>query len=633
MWWTVTSAWAQGAWPDGDQLLELVNAPAEGESTEALVAHYRLKKQKTDHALGAKGAGICLATDEAEVHSLWLQDDTDGNGECVAGTFAGTLPFGLRWGQSKVEVRALLGFGLRDAYEDRVTYGAGPDRFVSVAFRDDRLVSLRLTDGRGVDESAAQDVATDVTRWIPSALREVPGAAAGAARAAVPPAGSPAPTGDALVELLHQHPNRALPLITHWNLRDLEDRAFDLGAVGPGICLAVSRDEVTSLWLQSDPQGRGGCPGGAYPDALPLGLAWGMSSEEVQARLGRGVADGEALTWDAGGDRYVQAEFDRAGLVALQLSHAGHLRREVVEQLSAGEVGRLTVVASPAPVGSTGGRFAGAPTAGALPLPSIDTPVRTGAKAPTESAVVVGLESYPFLGAGVPFATRDAQAFADLMVYTRGLPQARVQLLTHGAREQILAAVDRAVAETPAGGTVWFYFAGHGAANPQTGDRALLGDDVRSDAAAFAARGVGVVELEERVTAKGLTARLVLDACYAGASRTGASILGGTRFAVPTYASAPKGNASQWNAAGPDQISGPLEPVQHGAFTYFAIGALRGWADGELDGTRDGRVTAAEAQAFVARALRTAGTNDQTPVWVGADDVPLSTGAEASPLR
>ena len=33
------------------------------------------------------------------------------------------------------------------------------------------------------------------------------------------------------------------------------------------------------------------------------------------------------------------------------------------------------------------------------------------------------------------------------------------------------------------GGVVWVYFAGHGAASPETGERLLLGDDIRPDLA------------------------------------------------------------------------------------------------------------------------------------------------------
>src|SRR5687768_16231294 len=120
----------------------------------------------------------------------------------------------------------------------------------------------------------------------------------------------------------------------------------------------------------------------------------------------------------------------------------------------------------------------------ALAAPDIDTPLRTGATAPADTAVVIGIEDYAFVP-DVPYAQRDAKAFYDLLVYTIGVPSSRVRLLDHGAgKEQIVEAVAAAGAEVGAGGTVWVYFAGHGAADPSTGARLLLGDDVRQDPSA-----------------------------------------------------------------------------------------------------------------------------------------------------
>lgn len=67
--------------------------------------------------------------------------------------------------------------------------------------------------------------------------------------------------------------------------------------------------------------------------------------------------------------------------------------------------------------------------------------------------------------------------------------------------------------------------------------------------------------------------------------------------------------------------------TRHGAFTFFAVGAMRGWADGELDGRRDGVVAGEEARMYVQRALRGIGQNGQNPVWVGDADLLLSFGA------
>jgi hypothetical protein len=73
--------------------------------------------------------------------------------------------------------------------------------------------------------------------------------------------------------------------------------------------------------------------------------------------------------------------------------------------------------------------------------------------------------------------------------------------------------------------------------------------------------------------------------------------------------------------------------VRHGAFTYLVAGALRGWADGELDGARDGAVTAEEAAQFVQQGLRRVGRLDQRPSAevVDARAFVLSRGTEPAP--
>jgi hypothetical protein len=262
-------------------------------------------------------------------------------------------------------------------------------------------------------------------------------------------------------------------------------------------------------------------------------------------------------------------------------------------------------------------------------LPSIDGPLRTGASAPKDSAVVVGLEDYAFI-ADVPYARRDADAFQSFLLYSRGVPSHRIRNLTSGAVEHIRSAVEAAGRETGAGGRVWVYFAGHGAASPVTRERMLLGDDVRSDATSFEARAVTVSELEKLASVGGAEVVLVLDTCFAGVGRGGGALMANARFSVPAFVAPTTPTVWEWNAAGPNQLSGPLDEARHGAFTYFAVGALRGWADGELSGVRDGRVTAEEAQVYVTRALRARQVHDQAPVWVGLKggaEVVLSTNA------
>ncbi len=268
----------------------------------------------------------------------------------------------------------------------------------------------------------------------------------------------------------------------------------------------------------------------------------------------------------------------------------------------------------------------------AAELPDIDAPLRTGASASNDAAVVIGNEDYIDV-ADVPYAAADADAFRNFLIYTRGVPQSQVQTLNDASPAEMQRAVERAAQEVGPGGVLWVYYAGHGAAHPTTRERVLLGRYAKlsPDPVIF---GEGVIRVQDLKAAASVgtgEAVFIVDACYSGTGRSGEA-LGDGRFAVPTsYAAAP--SASEWTATQPDQVASPLHAAGHGAFTYFAVGALRGWADGELDGRRDGEVSLKEAQAYVARVLREVGLRNQSPAVVGGDALALiySGGLEAAP--
>jgi len=258
--------------------------------------------------------------------------------------------------------------------------------------------------------------------------------------------------------------------------------------------------------------------------------------------------------------------------------------------------------------------------------PSIDEPLVTDARNDTDAAVVIGLEDYAFLP-DVPYAHRDADAVRDLLVSTQGIPPERVTLLQSGGIDQIRPALQAAGESVGPDGRVWVYYAGHGAAHPDTHKQALLGDDTRADPTSFQSRGLPVEEVLELAGAGGGQPVVILDACFTGVGRGGDDLTGGQRFAIPSYALPETRDALLWSATGPGENSGPIDDVQHGAFTYFVVGALRGWADADGDGT----VAAKEAQDYVSRALRARQLRSQTPTWTGASDVVLVQAAEEGP--
>lgn len=250
-------------------------------------------------------------------------------------------------------------------------------------------------------------------------------------------------------------------------------------------------------------------------------------------------------------------------------------------------------------------------------LPSLSEPLRTGNSAPQDAGVVIGLEDYAFLP-DIPYARADAQVFADWLVYTRGVPADRVRLLTAGSVEDMRSAVAEARKRAGSNGTVWVYYAGHGAASTADRRLMLLGDDARATASSFLARGVTAEELGDIATTGG-RAFMVVDACQSGTSRDGNALIPGTRAVIPVEEFAVPGALTLWTSTSPGQLANPYPPVRHGAFTYFAVGALRGWADGELGGSPDGVVTVEEAKAYVDRSLRGLQV-DQQPALLGKAD-------------
>jgi len=161
------------------------------------------------------------------------------------------------------------------------------------------------------------------------------------------------------------------------------------------------------------------------------------------------------------------------------------------------------------------------------------------------------------------------------------------------------------------------YFSGHGAASKSSRELLLIGFDAKQDPQSFEERSVSVKTIADRANAPVV---FVLDTCYAGYGRDGAQLIEGTHFTVPPELEYHQPQpVTVWMAAGPDQVSGPYGPAKHSLFTYLAMGALRGWADGELSGERDKAVTLDEANAYINRALETWQVDHQTAQLTGDD--------------
>ncbi|MDD5628508.1 MAG: caspase family protein [Elusimicrobia bacterium] len=236
---------------------------------------------------------------------------------------------------------------------------------------------------------------------------------------------------------------------------------------------------------------------------------------------------------------------------------------------------------------------------------------------PQGFAVVVGIEKYKDLPQA-DFAERDAEAVrANLLAL--GYPERNVLLLKgsnatiSGLRKYLDEWLPRNVTQ---GGTVFFYFSGHGAPDPKTGEAYLVPWD--GDARFLKSTAYPVRKLYASLGAlPAAKIWVALDSCFSGAG--GRSVLAkGARPLVTKVEGTlpPKGKLVLLAAASGDEITGTLESEGHGLFTYYL---LRGMGDAakaggaQLDARRLYDYLKPKVQDAARRQNR-----DQTPVLAGA---------------
>lgn len=276
------------------------------------------------------------------------------------------------------------------------------------------------------------------------------------------------------------------------------------------------------------------------------------------------------------------------------------------------------------------GRFRGADAEAPAPVrrpirwPSLAQPASHIGGGRRDAAVVVGIERYANVPA-IGRASDNAAAWFQYFVRTRGLPVENVTLLLDedGTREDMEDAVARAARQVERGGTLWFVFIGHGAPAAEGGDGLLIGYDAQQKARSLAARSVLQTELIaalERSPASSI--RVFLDACFSGRTRGGEPLVAGLQPLVVTSTNVTSDpRTTVITAARGDEYAGPLPGANRPAFSYLALGALRGWADADADG----RVTAGEVYAYVSRSIQAVVRDRrQRPTLVGAPDQELA---------
>lgn len=243
--------------------------------------------------------------------------------------------------------------------------------------------------------------------------------------------------------------------------------------------------------------------------------------------------------------------------------------------------------------------------------PALD-PQKGSGRSKKDAALVIAVEDY----ASIPdaaFAKADADAFTSFLVGNADVPANNVVRLDNPTAADIRSALVILPSRVRKNGTVWVYFAGHGGIAGD-GDRIVFPHDVAPEFGGV--DGVGLDDLTNAATgSKAARTVVVVDASFGGLGRNGEELFPGNRFAVLSPVPTPKDeHATLWTATSTGEYSASYESAGHSVFTYFAVGALRGWGDGVLGQPADGRVSLAEAQAYVNKQVRAIGGPMQKPV-------------------
>ena len=212
---------------------------------------------------------------------------------------------------------------------------------------------------------------------------------------------------------------------------------------------------------------------------------------------------------------------------------------------------------------------------------AVNTPDYHGEKRPDDFAVVVGVEKYAQNLPKAEFADEDARAFRAHLI-ALGVPARHIVYLSdeRASRSELVKNIERWLPKNvKPDSRVYFYFSGHGAPDPATGNAYLVGFDGDpsdlSDTAYPLSRlyaNLGKLKARHVVVA--------LDSCFSGAG--GRSVIAeGTRPLVNRVKEGviPRnGKLIVLTASKSDQSSGILKDKRHGTFTYYLLKGLNGKA-------------------------------------------------------
>jgi len=229
--------------------------------------------------------------------------------------------------------------------------------------------------------------------------------------------------------------------------------------------------------------------------------------------------------------------------------------------------------------------------------PDLDVPHESGATAVADAAAVLYVEDYVHLD-DVDGAFRDATLMSTIFTTSVGIPKSSVKMTSAGNRSRMRSTVQTAAKRVKKGGTLWVYFSGYGLV--RNGEWVLLGKDTKRDGSTATRDGLKLSEIytwSQRSNIEKVV--VILDASFGGNHRDGSRVISPPPPSPPRFNQPEDERIVVWMADKRARSAPHYRAADHGMFTYLVSGALRGWADGGIDGVQDGHLSLGELQRFV----------------------------------
>ena len=224
-------------------------------------------------------------------------------------------------------------------------------------------------------------------------------------------------------------------------------------------------------------------------------------------------------------------------------------------------------------------------------------------------AIVIGVEKYRQNLPKADYADHDARIMAEYLTKVMGYPEENIVTLIndHAAKSDFEKYFEKWLSNNvEKEGTVFVYYSGHGAPNPNTGDAYLVPYD--GDPSFIEQTGYSLKRLYQnlnKLPAKEII--VVLDSCFSGAG--GRSVL--AKGARPLVMNLDKqvlhsDRIAVLSASAGNQISSTHEEKGHGLFTYFFLKGIK-------DGNSELGTLYNYLKPQVERIARKTYNNEQTP--------------------